>query len=237
VKDDWNWSRSNLFFGLPAYITGARGTYEIDDHWSAALGLYNGWNSVVDNNLNKSVSGNVNFHLGTKFSAQLLYFGGVERPKGALEGSPWRNLFDLFGQVEVCPWLSAQAHFDAGVESTDLGTASWFAGAIYGRARALDWLFIALRGDRFWENVPQTPMVAASPLFWAGSNWVSSGTATVEVRPTVEQLSLRAEYRHDQSQAPIYFRGNVMGTGTPLDPFVTNSKSQDTLLVGAVGWF
>src|SRR5262249_37093389 len=99
VKDDWNWSRSNLFFGLPAYITGARGTYELDEHWSLSLGLYNGWNSVVDSNRQKSLMGNVNFHVGKKLSAQLLYFGGDERPKNAPEGSPWRNLFDLFGQV------------------------------------------------------------------------------------------------------------------------------------------
>jgi hypothetical protein len=237
VKDDWNWSRSNLFFGLPSYITGARASYDLDDHWSFALGLYNGWNSVVDNNRKKSLMGNVNFHAGKTLSAQLLYFGGDERPKNAPEGSPWRNLFDLFGQVQACDWLSFIGHFDAGVESTEIGTASWFAGALYARARTVDWLFIALRGDRFWENVPSVPAVVASPLFWAGSNWVSEGTVTVEARPTVEPISLWGEYRHDQSQAPIYFRGAVAGIGTPLDPFVPNSKSQDTLLIGAVGWF
>jgi hypothetical protein len=237
VKDDWNWSRSNLFFGLPSYITGARASYDLDDHWSFALGLYNGWNSVVDNNRRKSLLGNVNFHAGKKVSAQLLYMGGDERLGGAPEGLSWRNLFDLFGQVQACDWLSLIGHFDAGVESTNLGTASWFAGALYARARTVDWLFIALRGDRFWENVPSTPAVVASPLFWAGSNWVSEGTVTVEARPTVEPISLFGEYRHDQSQAPIYFRGAVAGIGTPLDPFIPNSKSQDTLLIGAVGWF
>ena len=27
VKDNWNWSRSDLFYGLPFYHTGVRGTY------------------------------------------------------------------------------------------------------------------------------------------------------------------------------------------------------------------
>ena len=37
------------------YQTGARAVYELTDEWSLALGVYNGWNSVVDNNRYKSV--------------------------------------------------------------------------------------------------------------------------------------------------------------------------------------
>jgi len=48
VKDNWNWSRSNVFFGLPAYHVGAMVSHSIGPGWTGKLHLYNGWNSVVD---------------------------------------------------------------------------------------------------------------------------------------------------------------------------------------------
>jgi hypothetical protein len=56
VKDQWNWSRSNLFFGLPFYHTGMRASYGLSDTLTLSVAAYNGWNSVVDNNDEKSVS-------------------------------------------------------------------------------------------------------------------------------------------------------------------------------------
>src|SRR5262245_43260847 len=56
VKDQWNWSRSTLFFGLPFYHTGLRATYAWTDRISTTLAAYNGWNSVVDNNQEKSLA-------------------------------------------------------------------------------------------------------------------------------------------------------------------------------------
>ena len=47
VKDQWNWSRSNLFFGLPFYHSGARATYTLTDEASVTAHVYNGWNDVV----------------------------------------------------------------------------------------------------------------------------------------------------------------------------------------------
>ncbi len=53
-KDNWNLSRSTLFFALPFYHTGARATYALTPHLSATAAVYNGWNTVVDNNPEKS---------------------------------------------------------------------------------------------------------------------------------------------------------------------------------------
>src|SRR5262249_18745753 len=46
VKDNWNWSRSNLFFGLPFYHTGVRATLEASERLSISTMVCNGWNSV-----------------------------------------------------------------------------------------------------------------------------------------------------------------------------------------------
>lgn len=56
VKDNWSWSRSNLFFGLPFYHAGARVAYPVGAGWTAMLHVYNGWNSVVDNNSSPSIA-------------------------------------------------------------------------------------------------------------------------------------------------------------------------------------
>ena len=93
VWDNWNWSRSNLFFGLPFYHTGARATYSLSEAWSVQLAGYNGWNSVVDNNTEKSVSGQL-LYTQPELNFAILYFGGVERARGAPEGRGFRHLFD-----------------------------------------------------------------------------------------------------------------------------------------------
>jgi len=74
----------------------------------------------------------------------------------------------------------------------------------------------------------------AAPLFWP-ARWVSSATATVELRPQ-DNLSLRLEYRHDEAEAAMFFRGAI--ETNPRDgSALANASRQDTLLLGAVAWF
>lgn len=84
---------------------------------------------------------------------------------------------------------------------------------------------MAARGDVFVEAVP----AGASAIFWPAP-WVSSGTATLEVRPA-DTIALRLEYRHDHAGGPMYFGGAV-----PADGRATFAL-QDTLTLGAVAWF
>ena len=79
VKDNWNWSRSNLFFGLPFYHTGMRASYGLTDALTLSVAGYNGWNSVVDNNDEKSVSAALDYVVTDRVTFHALYFGGVER--------------------------------------------------------------------------------------------------------------------------------------------------------------
>jgi hypothetical protein len=102
------------------------------------------------------------------------------------------------------------------------------------RFRLLSWLYLSARGDGFREWVASNALGTATPLFWAGSRWVSSQTATIDVRPN-GNMSVRLEVRHDQSQRPIYFAGNV--TIDASGNFVTNARAQDTITVGVVAWF
>ncbi len=235
VKDNWNWSRSNLFFGLPFYHTGLRATYELTDHLAATVSVFNGWNSVVDNNEEKSVEGQVNYK-DDHWQLQALYFGGVERSTGAPEGPYWRHHFNGTAQLDATTFLSFAAQADYGWEPNRFGTAQWYAGALYARVKPVDGFYIAVRGDRFDEDVATQGALSSTPIFWGGAKWVSSGTATLDVRP-VDHLSVRLEYRHDEAEAPLFFRSNVVGNGSAAAPYVANAKSQDTLLLGATAWF
>ena len=238
VHDHWTWSRSNLFFGLPYYHTALRATYPVSEHVSASVAVLNGWNSVVDNNEAKSVEAHLTYRLPKKATAQLLYMGGVERASSAPEGQYWRHHFDAVGELEVTTWLQLAAQVDYGFEPNRFGTARWFAGAGAARAKALDWLYLVVRGDRFYEHqAADSTGRMSKPLFWNGVEWVSSLTATVDVRPH-DNISFRLEFRHDQADGLLYFTGDTLtGDGSAKSPFLPNARRQQTLLLGATAWF
>lgn len=239
VKDNWNWSRSNLFFGFPYYHTGLRATYEWTDEVSTTFSVFNGWNSVVDDNEEKSLQTNITYRVPDKLLLQALYFGGIERPTGSPEGPYWRHHFDVVGQYDLAAWLSLAAQADYGWEPNRIGTARWMAAAVYARFKPIDRVYVALRGDRLHEHLAteKTPGArASSALFFGGVEWVTSGTATLDVRPH-DQISVRLEYRHDVAEAPLYFGRSVTGDGGASSPYAANARTQDTALLGATAWF
>lgn len=229
VRDNWNWSRSTLFFALPYYHTGLRASLPLTDEWAVTLAGYNGWNSVVDNNPEKSLSVQATWAKAETLAVSLLYFGGVEREPGAPEGRAWRHLVDAHATWVVTKWLSLLGHLNAGVEPGALGVATWLAGAGSARWSVRPWLFVAVRGDVLHERSN-----GARPIFF-GVELVGSVTGTVEVRPH-PRVSFRLEYRRDMASAPLYFRGPVEGDGVG-SPFVPTRAAQDTVTLGATTWF
>jgi hypothetical protein len=233
VKDNFNWSRSNLFFGLPFYHTGVMLSHPLGGGWTGKLHVYNGWNSVVDNNGTPSIAASAAY-AGDKTTAQLLYFGGIERASGAPEGQAWRNLFDAIIQYAVTDELTLLAHANAGAEPNDAGTSSWIAGATYAKYAVDPTLYVAVRGDYFYEKVADDGTTTASAIFWP-TRWVSSGTATLGYQP-VDNVSVRIEYRHDHAASDAFFGGSV-ATDPMSSAFIPNRHMQDTALVGVTAWF
>lgn len=232
VKDNWFYSRSNLFYGFPFYHTGLRVSYPVTPQLTVIGWVVNGWNTVLDNNDEKSVM--LQATLSTDVvSGSLMYMTGVERPRGAPEGRAWRHLVDLNATATLTEWLAVQGQVTGMVEPNDLGTSGAFAGALALRARIVEWLYVAARGDFFWESVASSGAGTASAIFWP-TEWVGSTTATIELRPH-ERVSFRIEYRHDHAAGPAYFRGAVAGDGATT-PFVRNTRYQDTLTFGAAAW-
>lgn len=231
AHDNWNFSRSNLFFGLPFYHTGVRLTLPLDAEWSLTAAAYNGWNTLLDGNDEKSVSVSARFAT-PEVEAQLLYFGGVER--GPLEPERgWRHLLDLTLRVVASEWLELQGQLDAGVEPWSDALYAWVAAALYAKVRPIEWLEISVRGDVFWDGAPyDAGGLRRAPIFFP-VEWVSSGTATLTFRP-LPQLAFRVEYRHDEAAAPMFYAGEVV-TDAAGEPIPTHVR-QDTLGVSAIGY-
>jgi hypothetical protein len=194
----------------------------------------NGWNSVVDNNTEKSVCTQFTFVPAEGVTTSVLYFGGAERATGAPEGRPWRNLFDAYVSWDANSRWSFLAQGDAGFEDNSFGTSSWVAAALYARFKASERVYLALRGDTFDETVASNAQGTASSIFWP-VEWVRSVTATVDFRPA-ERVSLRLEYRNDNAAGDMFFGDEVVGDGVST-PYEYNRSSQNTFTVGAVTWF
>lgn len=230
IHDNWNWSRSNLFFGLPFYHAGGRAklAFGADNAWAGALGVYNGYNSIVDNNRGKSVMAQLTYSKPEVLALSVLYFGGNERPSGAPEGTPWRHLLDAHATIYLTETLTALLHVNGGLESGELGTSSWLAGAAYLRyAPSRQWA-VAGRADVFHERAGQ-----ASAMFWPTA-WLGSGTCTLTYAPT-PHASLQLEVRRDQAEDPLFYRGDVATDATGM--VVANADEQTTITLGATAWF
>jgi hypothetical protein len=230
VRDNWTWSRSTLFFALPYYHAGVRASVPLTERWAVTVAAYNGWNSVVDNNPEKSVSAQATWAVPGQLALSLLYFGGVERPVGAAEGRAWRHLLDAHVTWFPTRRVALLAHVNGGLEPSALGLAAWAGAALSGRLEVRPWLFLAVRGDVLHERVP-----AGGGALFFGLPVVASGTATVDARPH-PRVSFRLEYRRDQASAPLYFQGLVAGDGQGA-PWVPTRAAQDTLTLGATTWF
>ena len=234
IKDQWNWSRSNLFFALPYYHAGVRATYPLSDTMTGVVYVTNGWNDIVNRNPYPCFAGILNWQPTKDLTTAFLYFGGVEDPTGAPEGQPWRHLFDATATWQATPIVAVAAQTDAGFEVTNFGTSRWFDGAVYARIHPSPRLYVAARVDYFHEYDAHDASGAASRLFFPADD-VGSATLTADFRP-VDNLSVRLEFREDRASVPIYFSGTVNADPvTGLD--IPTATSQQTLTLGAVSWF
>lgn len=233
VKDNFLYSRTNLFYGYPFYHTGVRVSYSLVDGLTLVGWAINGWNAVLDGNDEKSFVLQALFEAGP-LSGSFSYVSGVERPRGAPEGRAWRHTFDLNGTLRAAEWLAFQAQVTGGFEPNEFGVSGYAAGMLAARVQVIGWLAFAARGDFFWESLASSAEGTASPIFWP-VEWVSSATIGADVRPH-EHVSLRIEYRHDHASDDAYFAGAVAGDGDTT-PYVRNAPTQDTLTIGATAWF
>lgn len=230
-----HWSHSLLFFGLPFYNAGARVRWMPTKVHALRVGVYNGWNDATDNNTEKTLGVDYAYTPHSALTVGAAYFGGVERPPNAPEGRAWRNLLDVWVVWSPFAALSLLAEADGGVEPGKLGVSGWAAGNFSARLHLVKGFFAAARATWFQEWNASRNGVVASPIA-IPANRIASGTLTIEAVP-LSGLSFKLEGRYDNASSDTYFKGRVLGDGTPADPFVPNARNQSTLTLGATAWF
>jgi prepilin-type processing-associated H-X9-DG protein len=235
LKDDWNWSHSNLYFMLPYFHAGVRAKHPIGDTGLYLIGaVYNGWNNALDENRSPSFDAIVQYQKGD-WTAQAQYFTGVQRPDGGPDTQHWRHVFDAYVQGPIVDKLAFILQGNGGFERSAPGVADrpqWLGGAAYLKYDITSRVYVAARGDvlREWRPAGATPIFLPS-----GVDWITSGTATVAWRP-VPGLDLRLEYRHDAASNVAFFDGTVLND--PDTGFaIANTEVQDTVTGGVIAWF
>lgn len=241
VKNNFNFSRSNLFNFLPFFHMGARASYSLNDNLTVTAGVFNGWNQLIDRNQNKS------FSLSSSYSNDnwlfnVLYFGGVERSTrpgtwwsendladGSKSGMPWRHMLDSVVQYTGLPRLTLAAELNGGWEAQKQATQKWFGAGLWAQLKLTDWLFIAGRGDGIAEG--GSGDWANGRFVTIGNGKIISGTGTVELRPLGEGFSFRLEYRHDSTDKENQLVGFYKGANNVF------ANSQNTFTMGVTGWF
>jgi hypothetical protein len=233
VKDNWNWSRSNLFAFLPAYHAGVKVGWQVTETLVLMAKVCNGWNSVLDNNEAKSVMAQA-LWTTTKVQAGVLYMGGNERTTDAKEGTPWRNLGDAWITAQLGERFWLMAHVDGGMEETKQGTASWFGAALYAKAQLAEKWFVALRGDTLGEQQATDAAGVTSDPILIPVKRISSATLTFDYRPTTFLL-IRAEGRGDMTDGLGFIddKATFSAAGDPI----ANASKRVTATLGVTAWF
>jgi hypothetical protein len=187
VYDNWNWSRSNLFYALPFYHLGIHVATRVTDEISVHLAGYNGVNNVLDNNVEKSVAAWVGLDFDW-LSAQVLYFGGVERDQGN-----WRSLFDGWAEARIASWLHLALHADGGFENDAAGRLGWwFGGALYVKAIPTDWLAVSAtttRASASSSRRPRSSRPRPSPSWSPPSSTSACTSSTATTTPRRAPIS------------------------------------------------
>ncbi len=230
-------SRGLAFYGLPFYHTGVRAIVDIGRGFSLRFWAINGWNSIgVDTN--RVPTAVVNFQYGSpRLTWSILAMVGPERPSGAPEGPIVRALFDSWLQWHPAPTLGFVAQLNGGVEPTRFGNSGWLVASLATRWHPLSWMYLAARGEYFHEWMGASEMGRANPIFWAGADAVASVTGTIGFRPH-DHVLVRLEYRQDWSRGmPLFYRSEVMGDGSTMNPFRPNAYDQQTLTISTNVWF
>jgi Putative beta-barrel porin-2, OmpL-like. bbp2 len=211
VKDDWNYSRSLLFtLAEPTYHMGVRVGYAVNDHFSVAAHVLNGWNDVVDNNGAKTVAVGATLKPMSALSITETYMGG---PEQAGDNVDWRHLSDTVVSYSATKTVSLAANYDYGRDTVNGGTVSWQGFAGYLRLQPVSWFAFTPRAEHYRDPNAFTTGTAQT---------LNEVTLTAELTHR-DGVLVRLEYRRDMSNQPVF----STGTNGSVD-------HQDTFAIGVI---
>jgi len=232
---NWNYSRSLLFaLALPYYHFGLRSAIPVGSHFTVGAQLVNGWNNLADNNSGKTV-GITSAVTYSKFQWFTNYYGG---PENTGTNTGWRHLIDTTVLVTPTSTLSAYINYDYGQNRNAVGTVATSLSRWQGFAGAIHWQPTAK-----WSFTPRGEWFKDYQGFSTGVSQVLNEVTFTGEYKLMNGLLWRAEYRRDWSDVPFYTRGTLPcrspfgPTSCPANFGLGNSKHQNTITVGIVGFF
>jgi hypothetical protein len=211
--DGWNmnFSRTYVFgWGIPFNHTGLRATYAFTDQLSLMGMIANNWEEagVSDNNSEKTFGLQVAYSPVEKVGILLNWAGGNQGALGVVGGNDnWRNIYDIVVDVALTGKWSLQFNADLGTEqnATAVGsTAKWWGIATIVRYDVNKWFSMNVRGAHFNDD-DGFRLGAVGNKLW-------EFTLTPEFR-VAENMVVRFEYRHDESNLGIFENSRGAGTG------------------------
>ena len=225
-----NFSRSFLFgLAIPFTHTGIRASYTINDMVSVMGMVANGWDITVDNNDGKTVGAQIAITPNDNISLLLNWAGGQEAIGNQV---PFSNnttqIFDVVLDVALTNSTSVQLNYDYGQQANGAsnGTdAKWWGVAGIIRHDYNKWFSINLRGE-FFNDEDATRASSAATLIPGQGQELWEITLTPEIRIN-QNMVVRMEYRHDQSNRNAFFDS---GAGKTQD-------TQDTIALNALFYY
>lgn len=199
-KDDWNYSRGLLFtYAVPYYHFGLRMKYALGDRYAFSGYVVNGWNDMLANNNGKTLGASFAWSPNRKFNLTQSYMAG---PQCAHSDAHWRQLSDTVLTYTPLNRLSLMLNYDYGRGDMPAGSfrpVFWTGVGGYARYTIDPRYALATRYEYFDDH----------DGFTTGTRQhVNEFTATLE-RVLAHHLITRLEFRRDDSNAPVFLKGNL----------------------------
>jgi len=197
TKDNYNYSRGLLFaLAIPYYHAGARVGYTVNDKVALTGYLVNGWNSVKDNNSDKTVGIGVATKPTSTLAVNANYMVGKEQAADADGGV--RSLFDVVAIYTASSKLSVLGNFDYGHDKLVDDGVDWYGVAFGAKYQAND----------KWAFSPRYEIFKDADGFATGtSQTLQEITLTGEYKAAGGLLA-RFEFRSDFSDEDYFTKSN-----------------------------
>ena len=219
VPDNSNYGVSYLFAYGPYYHTGAKLDYEISNKIGLMLGVFNGWDSMKDNNKFKTMAAQLSIAPSDNFEVYLNWIGGNEEPFSSTGDTvqSFKQLFDLSLSTNLTEKFCIGLNSSFGIYNYEGQTQkNWGGAALYLNYAFSDQNVLAVRAELFDDSNGVQGL----------SSSYTGYTLTFNKYLANNHLIVKPEIRYDQSSQNIYFKNDN-----------TLSKSQLTFGMAVVAKF
>lgn len=201
APDNFHYSLSYLFGNGPFYHTGAKVDYAASDKIGFMVGVLNGWDNLVDNNLAKSYAAQVSLTPNDNIGIYLNWIGGDE-DSSVITGdslSSFKQMTDLTAYFAVSDKFNVGINAAFGVYDFEgMETMNWGGAALYLDYALCDSFALGGRAE-FFDDVSGVQYVGAAYMGY---------TLTGVIKAADDRLLIKPEIRYDSSNESIYFSGD-----------------------------